>query len=293
MYSSTETTEADNFQIVSDQHGDVCELRDTSGTTFARYDYDAYGNITSSQTFATALITLEQAQAIAVQPLRYAGYVWDAETGLYYCSQRYYDPSTMSFISRDPAKADGEKSPYLYCTGEPVNGTDPSGLWYADNHYGLTYRAARAVGFSTTFADWAGRGSKNVDSIWPVPAYFYMHFNRAKGAKLVGTMSNPWKNAYFGMPSIDSRRDWFNKYYAAAKNTWKTDHKKAEIYLGYGLHAYQDSYAHGNITPAAHKIPPGTASYWDDRNQKSWRYSDAYNGTVRIMRNFSDFINGK
>jgi len=102
--------------------------KSTQHTTFARYDYDAYGNITSDQEFATALITLDQAQQIsAVQPLRYAGYVWDSETGLYYCSQRYYDPSTASFISRDPAKADGEKSPYLYCAGEPVGGTDLSG----------------------------------------------------------------------------------------------------------------------------------------------------------------------
>ena len=118
------------FKIVSDQRGDVRELRDTLGAVFARYDYDAYGNITSTQTFATTLLTLAQAQAVsAAQPLRYAGYVWDPESKLYYCSQRYYDPSTASFISRDPAKADGEKSPYLYCAGEPVGKTDPSGCY--------------------------------------------------------------------------------------------------------------------------------------------------------------------
>jgi len=127
-YSSTDISGLIDFQIISDVRGDVRELRDTSGAAFARYDYDAYGNITSSQTFATALITLAQAQAIsAAQPLRYAGYVFDSETGLYYCSQRYYDPGTASFISRDPAKADGEKSPYMYCAGEPVGSVDPSG----------------------------------------------------------------------------------------------------------------------------------------------------------------------
>ena len=125
------------FQIVSDARGDVRELRDYAGAVFARYDYDAYGNITSSQVFATTLITLAQAQEISdAQPLRYAGYVWDAETGLYYCSQRYYDPTTASFISRDPAKADGEKSPYLYCAGEPVGGVDPSGLYSGQNKGG-------------------------------------------------------------------------------------------------------------------------------------------------------------
>ncbi|MCL2332888.1 MAG: DNRLRE domain-containing protein [Actinomycetia bacterium] len=116
------------FQIVSDTRGDVRELRDSSGAVFARYDYNAYGGITLSQVFATSQVTLDLAQRISnLQPLRYAGYVWDAESGLYYCSARYYDPGTASFISRDPAKADGEKSPYLYCAGEPVGGVDPTG----------------------------------------------------------------------------------------------------------------------------------------------------------------------
>jgi len=127
--TTTATTAPVNFEIVSDARGDVRELRDTNGDTFARYDYDAFGNITSDTEFATSLIALDLAQQIsAAQPLRYAGYVWDAEAGLYYCSQRYYDPTTASFISRDPVKADGEKSPYMYCAGEPVGGTDPSGL---------------------------------------------------------------------------------------------------------------------------------------------------------------------
>jgi len=122
---------SDVCQIVSDARGDVLELRDVSGATFARYSYDAYGTITSSQVFATSSVPLAVAQAVSdLQPLRYAGYAWDSETGLYYCSQRYYDPSTASFISRDPAKADGEKSPYMYCAGEPVGGVDPSGMSY-------------------------------------------------------------------------------------------------------------------------------------------------------------------
>ena len=128
-YRSSPSATPLSFEIVSDMRGDVRELRDLSGVAFARYDYDAYGNITSSQTFATALISLVQAQAISeIQPLRYAGYVFDSETRLYYCSQRYYDPSVGAFISKDPAKAGGEKSAYGYCGGEPINWVDPSGL---------------------------------------------------------------------------------------------------------------------------------------------------------------------
>jgi RHS repeat-associated protein len=65
------------------------------------------------------------ADIAARQPLRYAGYVFDVESGLYYCSQRYYDPSTCQFLSKDPARADGEQTAYGYCGGEPVGSVNP------------------------------------------------------------------------------------------------------------------------------------------------------------------------
>ena len=129
--------------------------KSTQRTAFARYDYDAYGNITSEQTFATSLLSFSQAQAIsAAQPLRYAGYVWDAETKLYYCSARYYDPGTASFISRDPAKADGEKSPYMYCAGEPVGSVDLDGTsWTQKSLPVFAYKQISATCFY--YALWA------------------------------------------------------------------------------------------------------------------------------------------
>ena len=45
-------------------------------------------------------------------PLRV--YAWDAESALYYCSARYYDPATRQWTTGDPAKADGEESAYQY-----------------------------------------------------------------------------------------------------------------------------------------------------------------------------------
>ena len=63
--------------------------------------------------------------------LRYAGYAFDEHSGLYYLSQRYYDPATCQFITKDPAKADGEESAYQYCGGDPVGKVDPSGEAFA------------------------------------------------------------------------------------------------------------------------------------------------------------------
>ncbi|MBE0418382.1 MAG: RHS repeat-associated core domain-containing protein, partial [Coriobacteriia bacterium] len=46
----------------------------------------------------------------------------------YYLSQRHYDPATMRFLTKDPARDDGEESAYQYCAGDPVGKVDPTGL---------------------------------------------------------------------------------------------------------------------------------------------------------------------
>ncbi len=54
------------------------------------------------------------------------GRYFDAETGLYYNLNRYYDPKTGRYLQPDPA-GDG-LNPYTYVGGNPVNAIDPEGL---------------------------------------------------------------------------------------------------------------------------------------------------------------------
>lgn len=117
------------FGTVTTDRGDVVELLDASGDAFATYRYDAYGNPTGLSSQGTGLIGVSAAEAIArFQPLRYAGYAYDTFSELYYLSARYYDPSNCQFMSKDPAKADGEDGAYQYCSGDPLGRLDPSGL---------------------------------------------------------------------------------------------------------------------------------------------------------------------
>jgi RHS repeat-associated protein len=60
--------------------------------------------------------------------LRYAGYCYDSESGLYYLSARHYDPATRQFLSKDLSRNDGEQSAYGYCLGNPVKFVDPTGF---------------------------------------------------------------------------------------------------------------------------------------------------------------------
>ncbi len=123
------------FALVTTDRGDVVELLDSNGATFAAYRYDAWGRplTATSQGTGSGPGSIDAVTATGIasaQVLRYAGYVYDTESGLYYCSARYYDPSTMQFVTKDSAKADGEQSAYQYCGGDPVGRVDPTGNYF-------------------------------------------------------------------------------------------------------------------------------------------------------------------
>ena len=70
----------------------------------------------------------------AANPLRYRGYVYDNETGLYYLNSRYYNPAWGRFINADSEVAgiggDARGSNlFEYCFNNPVNMSDPGGNW--------------------------------------------------------------------------------------------------------------------------------------------------------------------
>jgi RHS repeat-associated protein len=65
------------------------------------------------------------------QPFQYKGqygYFTDAESNLVYCQNRYYDPQSGRWLSRDPIGLEGGVNVYQYCGGNPIMFADPSGL---------------------------------------------------------------------------------------------------------------------------------------------------------------------
>jgi RHS repeat-associated protein len=98
-----------------DQLGSTRALSDKSGRVAVTYSYDPYGRATPSTTSV-------------VNPIQYAGQYTDTVSGLIYMRARYYDPSSAQFLSVDPLVAITQ-SRYGYVGDNPVNGTDPSGLW--------------------------------------------------------------------------------------------------------------------------------------------------------------------
>ncbi len=106
--------------IVHDNlRGDVESITDVNGNIVAQAHYDPWGNqISSSGSLA--------------QPMRYAGYYFDEETGLYYLKSRYYSPTLGRFLTRDDIDYIKGKNPqtlnlYSYCLNNPVSNIDPEG----------------------------------------------------------------------------------------------------------------------------------------------------------------------
>ena len=99
--------------------GDVQAIVNTNGTVVARYLYDAFGNCTiASSSTNTAVAN--------ANPIRYRGYYYDDDTGLYYCNARYYSPKWRRFISPDdtayldPEAVNGLNL-HCYCNNDPIN----------------------------------------------------------------------------------------------------------------------------------------------------------------------------
>ena len=83
-----------------------------AGDETSYWGYDAFGNL---------------AFGAPTSPFGYSGQYTDANTGLVNDRARFYEPQTGGFTTRDPAFATTETA-YTYADGDPVNGSDPSGL---------------------------------------------------------------------------------------------------------------------------------------------------------------------
>ena len=101
--------------------GDVVGIYDFTGNEVVTYTYDPWGKLLS----ATGVDVL-----IDANPLLYRGYVYDKETGFYYCNSRYYDPETGRWLNADGLidnRGLNTQNMFQYCGNNPVMYADSSG----------------------------------------------------------------------------------------------------------------------------------------------------------------------
>ena len=133
--------------------GDIIGIVDSKGSQVVVYRYDAWGEVLVSSDASG--FGLSQ-----INPLRYRGYYYDQETGLYYLQTRYYDPKVRRFLNADDASVLTkdpeqltEKNLYAYCDDNPVMYRDDtgmfdivSGIFGAVTNVATTYFAAKVTG---------------------------------------------------------------------------------------------------------------------------------------------------
>jgi len=121
---SQERGSADSFYLV-DGLGSTRGLTDGAGNVTDTYSYDAFGNLIASA-------------GNVENNYLFAGEQFDEDLEQYYLRQRYYNPSVGRFTRVD--SYEGRRSDpmsrhdYLYTHANPINFTDPSGLYTLGEH---------------------------------------------------------------------------------------------------------------------------------------------------------------
>ena len=127
-YNGTEYYYLKNLQ------GDITGIADANGSIVAEYTYNAWGKLLSITDADGNDISSNTAHIGTINPLRYRGYYYDNETGLYYVTSRYYDPEVGRWINADGYISTGQgiagTNMFAYCGNNPANRDDPTGeLW--------------------------------------------------------------------------------------------------------------------------------------------------------------------
>ena len=148
------------YFYVKNLPGDILKVITATGTEAAAYTYDAWGKLLTS--------TGDMAD---VNPLRYRGYFYDTETGLYYLQSRYYDPEVSRFINPDvfaTSDIDGvlAANMFAYCENNPIRNTDSTGAIGVDTLISVGIRAA--TGAVTSLISGIAAGDRGKDLIWDV-----------------------------------------------------------------------------------------------------------------------------
>jgi len=108
------------YRLITDQVGTVRLVVNTStGIVAERIDYDEFGNVLSDS-------------AAGFQPFGFAGGLRDSHSALTRYGARDYDPITGRWVAKDPVRfGGGLTNLYGYLDADPINGSDPAGLWVA------------------------------------------------------------------------------------------------------------------------------------------------------------------
>ena len=111
-----DTASGKMYTYLNDRLGTPRLMTDATNTVIWEATYKPFGEATVNP------------KSSVVSNFRFVGQYYDAETGLHYNWNRYYDPETGRYITPDPIGLAGGMNLFVYVQGNPVNSIDPMGL---------------------------------------------------------------------------------------------------------------------------------------------------------------------
>ncbi len=124
------------YMFSKNLQGDVIGIYGPDRQLIAKYQYNAYGEITAITDANGNDISNNASHIANINPFRYRGYYYDNETGFYYLQSRYYDPEVGRFINADDisvfAVEQGsllQYNAFAYCLNDPISRADENGMW--------------------------------------------------------------------------------------------------------------------------------------------------------------------
>jgi len=116
-----------------DNNGNITRYLDDNGNTVAQYTYDAFGKIVA-----------QSGPLVDFFRHRFSTKYFDPETGLYYYGYRFYSPTLMRWLNRDPIEEDGGLNLYGFCRNNSLCGYDELGLeWVIERNSSKRWAIAR------------------------------------------------------------------------------------------------------------------------------------------------------
>ncbi|WP_447908392.1 RHS repeat-associated core domain-containing protein, partial [Serratia fonticola] len=242
----------------NDHLGTPHSLTDSQGNTVWRGQYSAYGQLTEEWTQPDD--PYGHPQPKVNNPLRFQGQYEDAESGLYYNLNRYYDPGIGRYLTADPIGLAGGINGYQYCLN-PISYIDPLGLFkieqtgfetyyrtMSQEHYEHLLTTGRLKGTSETFISPTQGFSEGY-----LGNLVELNLNEGATEKLVNIgvrdTSLKVKELYPEMPTVSS--GWKNKNAYFKK---EDDQINIGLGTGYALDLFNENITSINLIKKINKL---------------------------------------